>query len=199
MFKFIKRIFGKNSGPQAPSAPQVPSSPITNNIDELIINPSKLEAVKTLCLKFKNAQERYEYVSSKTGVPSDVLFAIHLRECSADFRGVLHNGERILGSGKKTKLVPAGRGPFETWEEAAIDAMEIEKKKFPASWDLAGKFDFCEKYNGLGYRKKGIPSPYVFAWTNGYSKGKYVADGKFDSNHIDQQCGTAAIILSLRN
>lgn len=175
----------------------VPRKTYAELIPTLKINEKKLIEVKLLVEKYKATRERYEVVSSLTNVPSDVLFAIHYRESSLNFKGVLHNGERIIGTGLKTRLVPKGRGPFESWETAAVDAMEIEKGKFPVVWDLVGKLNFCELYNGAGYKKKGLPSPYVMSWTSAYVKGKYVADGKFDKDFIDQQCGTAAIILGI--
>ena len=168
-------------------------------IPTLKINQTKLLEVMSLVEIFNNTRERYHVVSHMTGVPEDVLFACHYRESSLSFKGVLHNGEKIIGTGLLTRLVPKGRGPFKTWEEAAIDAMEIEKHKFPKEWNLIGKLEFCEAYNGLGYKKRGLPSPYVLSFTNAYTSGKYVADGKFDPDFIDKQCGTAAIILGIGN
>jgi hypothetical protein len=54
-----------------------------------------------------------------------------------------------------------------------------------------------EKYNGLGYANKGIPSPYLWAGTDQYIKGKYVQDGKFNANYVDQQLGCAGILKFL--
>lgn len=68
-------------------------------------------------------RSRYEVVSKATGVPWDVIGVIHYRESSGSFAGVLHNGQKIIGTGKKTTLVPKGRGPFSTWEDAAVDAL----------------------------------------------------------------------------
>lgn len=143
---------------------------------------------------------RYEAVSKATGVPWDVIGVIHYREASGSFSGVLHNGQKIIGTGKKTTIIPKGRGPFSTWEEAAIDALVIcppyaAKNK---DWSIGGTLDILEKYNGLGYRNKGLPSPYLWAGTDQYVKGKYVADGKYDSNHVDQQLGVASILMKLR-
>lgn len=145
-------------------------------------------------------RSRYELVAKATGVPWDVIGVIHYRESSNDFRGVLHNGQRIIGTGKKTTLVPKGRGPFSTWEEAAVDALAnchpyLAKNK---DWSLGTTLDKLEAYNGLGYRYKGLPSPYLWAGTDQYVKGKYVADGKFDPNHVDQQLGVAALLMKLR-
>jgi lysozyme family protein len=145
-------------------------------------------------------RSRYELVSKATGVPWDVIGVIHYRESSNDFRGVLHNGQKIIGTGKKTTLVPKGRGPFSTWEEAAIDALanchpHLAKNK---DWSIGTTLDKLEAYNGLGYRKKGLPSPYLWAGTDQYTAGKYVADGKFDPKHVDKQLGVAAILMKLR-
>lgn len=146
-------------------------------------------------------RSRYELVAKATGVPWDVIGVIHYRESSNHFAGVLHNGEKIIGTGKKTTLVPKGRGPFSTWEQAAIDALAnchpyLAKQK---DWSLGITLDLLEAYNGLGYRNKGLPSPYLWAGTDQYQKGKYVADGKFDPNHVDQQLGVAAILMKLRD
>lgn len=146
------------------------------------------------------SRPRYEVVAKATGVPWDVIGVIHYRESSNDFRGVLHNGQRIIGAGKKTTLVPKGRGPFSTWEEAAIDALAnchpyLARNK---DWSIGATLDKFEAYNGLGYRNKGLPSPYLWAGTDQYAKGKYVADGKFDPNHVDTQLGVAPILMKIR-
>lgn len=157
--------------------------------------------INAAAAKIEANRKRYEAVSKATGVPWDVIGVIHYRESSNDFAGVLHNGEKIIGTGKKTTLVPKGRGPFSSWEEAAIDALvnappQAAKNK---DWSIAGTLDILERYNGLGYRKKRLPSPYLWAGTDQYVKGKYVADGKYDPEHVDKQLGTAAILMRLRD
>lgn len=150
--------------------------------------------------KIEANRARYEAVSAKTGVPWDVIGVIHYRESSGSFAGVLHNGQKIIGKGKKTTIVPKGRGPFSTWEEAAVDAL-MNCHPFAGKnkdWSIAGTLDILERYNGLGYRNKGLPSPYLWAGTDQYKKGKYVADGKYDPNHVDKQLGVAAILMKIR-
>ncbi|MBB6013473.1 lysozyme family protein [Aquamicrobium lusatiense] len=156
--------------------------------------------IEARAAKIRANKARYEAVASKTGVPWDVIAVIHYRESSGSFAGVLHNGQKIIGTGRKTTLVPKGRGPFASWEHAAIDALMnchpyAGKNK---DWSLAATLDLLERYNGLGYRNKGLPSPYLWAGTNQYVKGKYVADGKYDPNHVDQQLGVAALLIALR-
>ena len=150
--------------------------------------------------KIASKRARYEAVSKATGVPWDVIGVIHYREASGSFEGVLHNGQKIIGKGTKTTIVPKGRGPFSTWEGAAIDAL-VTAPPYAAKntdWSIGGSLDLLEKYNGLGYRKKGLPSPYLWAGTDQYVKGKYVADGKYDPNHVDKQLGVAPILMKLR-
>lgn len=150
--------------------------------------------------KIEAKRPRYEVVSKATGVPWDVIGVIHYREASGSFDGVLHNGQKIIGKGTKTTLVPKGRGPFKTWEEAAIDAL-VTAPPYAAKnkdWSIGGTLDLLERYNGLGYRNKGLPSPYLWAGTDQYVKGKYVADGKYDPNHVDKQLGVAPILMKLR-
>ena len=187
----ISRIFGKK--PVSHPAP---------NFDEIVktikIDDSRIIELKLLKEKFEASKKRYQVVSENCQFPIDLLFALHYREASCSFAGVLHNGEKIIGTGKKTKLVPAGRGPFESWEEAAIDAIMMKKSLFPSEWTLANKLAFAERFNGLGYRKTGELSPYVFAGTNFHDEtGKYVADGKYSSTAPEKQLGVAAILLGL--
>ncbi len=55
----------------------------------------------------------------------------------------------------------------------------------------------CEKYNGLGYAARGIPSPYVWSGTDQYRSGKYVRDGVFDPSVVDRQLGCAGLLLAM--
>lgn len=185
----LSRVFGKK--PVSHPAPNFEEIVKTLKIDD-----SRLIELKLLKEKFIANKARYQAVADKCGFPADLLFALHYREASCSFAGVLHNGEKIIGTGKKTKLVPAGRGPFKTWEEAAIDAIMMKKALFPAEWTLANKLAFAEKFNGLGYRKTGELSPYVFAGTNHHDEtGKYVADGKYSPTAPEKQLGVSAILL----
>ena len=142
---------------------------------------------------------RYENVQKKTGVPWHWIAAIHHRESNRSFAGVLHNGERIIGTGQKTRLVPAGRGPFSNWEEAAIDALTMPGQELDNidDWGLARWLWCAERYNGWGYIKHKVNSPYLWAGTNLQQSGKYISDGVFDRSHFDKQLGVAAILKKL--
>lgn len=150
--------------------------------------------------KLLAAKSRYQAVAAETGVPWFVIAVIHHREASGDFRGVLHNGEAIIGAGRRTTLVPKGRGPFASWEEAAKDAL-AECHPYAArhgDWSIGGTLTLLERYNGLGYFSRGLPSPYLWAGTDQYATGKYVRDGVFDATAEDRQLGCAGLLMALQ-
>lgn len=163
------------------------------------VKVTKVSSFDSIARRLLINKPRYQEVEKKTGVPWFVIAVIHQRESSGSFAGVLHNGERIIGTNQKTTLVPKGRGPFKTWGEAAVDAL-INCHPYAAKnkdWSIGGTLTLLEKYNGLGYYNRGLPSPYIWAGTNQYSKGKFVRDGVFDPNHVDEQLGCAGLIKTL--
>lgn len=170
------------------------------NFNEAEIDPERVWEVKAACEKILANKKFYQDVEAKTTVPWDVIAAIHYRESSLNFKAVLHNGERIVGTNKKTKLVPADRGPFKTWRESAVDALLIKKYLFPKDWTIEKQLIFIEAYNGLGYKRRGELSPYVWAGTNKHDEhGKYVSDGKYDPNALEKQLGAVAILKWIRD
>jgi lysozyme family protein len=70
-----------------------------------------------------------------------------------------------------------------------MDAIAVNRYDKWNDWSMAGMLVVWERYNGLGYRHHGIHSPYVWASTDLYAKGRYVADGRFDANAESRQCG----------
>lgn len=163
---------------------------------EMKINPGKAQQFKNVADKILMNKNRYMFVAAKTNVPWEVIGVIHYRESSCNFNTYLGNGEPLS---RKTRLVPKGRGPFATWEDGAVDALMNASPKagLNKDWSIGGTLDIVEKYNGLGYARMGKPSPYVWAGTNQYTQGKYVADGKYDPSHVDTQLGCAGILNQL--
>ena len=142
------------------------------------------------------AKARYQAVEAKTGVPWIFIAVTHQRESS-------QNWERSLAQGdpwnRRSTHLPAGRGPFSSWEEAAIDAL-VNCGPFAArnkDWSIGGLLTLLERYNGVGYVNRGLPSPYIWSGTDQYSRGKYVRDGVFDPNEIDKQLGCAGLIMAM--
>jgi lysozyme family protein len=160
------------------------------------IDPNRIPEVKRICEKIRSIKEKhYEPITEATGVPWKMIGILHYREASLRLEACLHNGQPW---NKVTTWVPKGRGPWKSFAEAGIDAMiydGLHKVRFD---DEVTMLIFAEKYNGLGYRKSGELSPYVWAGTNHHDEtGKYVADGKFDPAAPERQLGVAAILKGL--
>lgn len=166
--------------------------------ETLVIHPDKIDDLDRIITKIKVNKSAYEEVSARTTVPWYVIAAIHYRESTLSFKRHLHNGDPLTD---RTVHVPKGHPvngdpPF-TWPESAIDALSMSWLSKAKDWSIGNMLALMERYNGLGYKNKGLPSPYVWSWTSVYKKGKYVEDGHFDPNVIDQQCGVAPILKSL--
>lgn len=156
------------------------------------------------------AKARYLAVSAKTGIPWPFIAVTHQRESSQNWSRSLAQGDpwdRI------STRVPAGRGPFRSWEEAAYDALvnchpHAARNK---DWSIGGLLTKLEEYNGLGYAggpssskgpnagKKFPPqaSPYIWSGTDQYKSGKYVADHDFRPEAVDKQLGCAGLIMAM--
>ncbi len=142
------------------------------------------------------AKERYQHVQASTGVPWAFIAVAHERECSQDWGGSLAQGDPW---NRVSVHVPAGRGPFKSWEDAAVDAL-VNCAPFAArnkDWSIGGTLTKLEEYNGLGYAARSRPSPYIWSGTNQYVSGKYVRDGVYDPNAVDHQLGCAGLLLAM--
>jgi len=158
---------------------------------------NRIDAVKGICDDIHADLIRYQKVSDLTGVPAILIAAIHYRESSRNFKCMMHNGEPL---NRKSRIVPIGVGPFDTWEASAVDALVREGCKEIVQWEMADCLEFAEKYNGKGYRKRGMYSPYVFAFTNMSDElGGYPSDGKFSMDYVHKRPGVAAILLGMIN
>jgi hypothetical protein len=71
------------------------------------------------------------------------------------------------------------------------------KKSRKVSSKIEDKLSFLEAYNGWGYVKKGINSPYLWSGTNHYTSGKYVRDGVFDPRAVSKQLGAVCMLKEL--
>lgn len=144
------------------------------------------------------AKDRYVSISNKTGVPWFIIAVIHEREAGQRW-------DRNIAQGDPWDAVsihvPKLRGPFTSFEEAAIDALtncDPYASKW-TDWSAGGALTLLELYNGLGYENRGIPSPYLWSGTDQYKSGKYVADRVFSPTTVDQQLGCAVLIKAMSN
>jgi lysozyme family protein len=194
----------KEEPKSVPSVPPLTNKGDTRNPDlahlwaTCKINPEDEKYVSADCKKLLANKPRYDKVSAVTRVPWYVIAVIHELESGADFDAHLHNGDPLTA---RTFQVPKGRpvagNPPFTWEESAIDALGYDGADKVKYWTMGATLDFLECYNGLGYRNKGIYSPYLWSCTNHYTKGKYVADGVWNAEAVSQQVGCAALMKGL--
>jgi lysozyme family protein len=139
------------------------------------------------------AKARYQTVSSETDVPWFIIAVQHERESSQNWNTQLAQGDPL---NRKSVHVPAGEGPYKTWEEGAIYAL-VHHHPWgvkPTDWSVGGMLTYLEGYNGPGYANRGLPSPYIWSGTDQYSSGKYVRDGVFDPHVVDVQLGCAGLL-----
>lgn len=165
------------------------------------IRPERAAAVDAIARKLIANKARYQAAERSTGVPWFVIAAWHNRESDASFDTQLAQGDPL---DQVSHNEPAGRGPFDTWEDGAIDALVTLKHldqvtHSGAEWTPARICYETERYNGFGYRSyhSDVKSPYLWSFTNHYTSGKYVSDGRFSTDAVDKQCGAIPIMKRL--
>ncbi len=168
--------------------------------DTCIALPNKIANVNWYASKLLENIHRYESVGNPLNIPWWFIGAIHGLESGFAFDRHLHNGDPLTA---RTRRVPAGRpqsgeAPF-TWEQSAHDALRYMKLDQWGDWSVAGALYQWEAYNGFGYRKYKINSPYLWSLSNHYEKGRYIRDHVFDTNATSNQCGAATLLRSLVN
>lgn len=160
------------------------------------IQPSMVAELTQVCTKLMDQQHKgaYQAVEKITGVPWFVIAVIHEREASGHWWASIAQGDPW---NRLSTHIPKNRGPFKSWQDAAIDALK-NCPPFMAKnqdWSAGGTLIHLVQYNGLGYEfKHNEWSPYIWAATNHQERGKYVADGHYDPSAWDAQLGCAAML-----
>jgi lysozyme family protein/peptidoglycan hydrolase-like protein with peptidoglycan-binding domain len=159
------------------------------------VPPRRTAAVDALVDRIAQSKRRYAKAGRPAGVPWHVVGIIHTLESSGNFATHLHNGDPLTA---RTVHHPAGRPaagrpPF-TWEASAADALTLQGLDRWKDWSPAGTLYVFERYNGFGYRPRGIPSPYLWSFSTHYTQGKFVADGRFSATAVSEQCGAGVLL-----
>lgn len=159
------------------------------------IHPAKLASIEAVANKIISFKDKYEVISQLTTVPWYMIGLLHLRESGNDFNTHLHNGDPLSA---RTVHVPAGypktgNPPF-TFEYSAVDALKKEGLDRVTDWGIERIAYYFEKFNGFGYRGKGVNSPYLWAGTDNYTKGKYIRDRVYSATVVDTQLGVMPIL-----
>jgi len=162
------------------------------------IRTERAKAVEQWCSKVLAHKAIYEKIGAPLGIPWHFIAVVHMRESSLNFKTHLHNGDPLSA---RTVQVPAGRpkagSPPFTFEDSAQDALRYEGLDQWTDWSLPGLLFKLEAYNGWGYSKRNLVSPYLWSFSEHYSAGKFIKDGVFDPKAIDAQCGTATLLRRL--
>lgn len=192
-------------GPQAAAVTAPKFEDIADDYRKLfetcVIKDANRTDVQWYVTKITDSTRRkaYEAVAEETCVPWYFTAIIHGMECSFDMTSHLHNGDSLKA---KTKQVPAGRPnpwlPPSDWVSSATDAIRYDKLDEKPDWDLAHILYRWEGYNGWRSRVLyKINTPYLWSFSNQYTKGKFVADNKWDPNAVSKQCGAAVMLKAL--
>lgn len=168
---------------------------------KLEIRPQYQQSADWHLAMMRRSRSQYQRVEAATGVPWHFIAATHALEASFNFRAHLHNGDFPLSA--RTRQVPSGRPsvwlPPSDWESSAKDALGLLGYVGQTDWSLERTLYRLEAYNGLGYRKRGVPTPYLWSFSNHYDRGKFVADGRFSATAKSQQCGAAVMLKLLQD
>ena len=163
------------------------------------INPPLVTKFAAVATRLCNLQLRTSYnaVSKLTNVPWWVIAVIHERECSQSWECNIAQGDPWT---RISTHDPAGRGPFSSWQNAAVDALTNcppHAAKW-SDWSPGGTLTLLEQYNGLGYAMRDVPSPYIWAGTDQYVSGKFTRDHFYDPHFVDPQLGCAGLLLAMQ-
>ncbi len=161
------------------------------------IDADRAREVDAVVDRIAGAQDRYEAAAGPLGIPWPFVACVHTMEASGRFTRHLHNGDPLTA---RTVQVPAGRpragSPPFTWEESARDVLVWKRLDQVGDWTLAETLYRLEAYNGWGYRlyHPEVLSPYLWAASNHYTSGKYVADGRWSDTAVSKQIGAAVLL-----
>ena len=194
-------------------SPPLPQPPVaqpsgTDDYEQLfrkcVLSTGRIGELDGIINKILPYQSRYQDVATRlltSGIPWYLVAIIHSMEEEADlgrFRCHLYNGDPLTA---RTVEVPAGRpkegNPPFVWEDAAVDALIYDGVLTHKDWSVGGILAFLERYNGFGYRKFKINSPYLWSYSNLYTCGKFDIDGHFNSSLVSDQPGGAVLLKEL--
>ncbi|MCW8085276.1 peptidoglycan-binding protein [Sabulicella glaciei] len=203
-------LAGETAAPLAQPAPAAPAPAVpefevlAKEYEELFgscaVRPERSQELRRITARLAANSAIYEEAAAVAGgsIPWYFVGIIHALESSFSFSTHLHNGDPLTGH---TTRVPAGHprtgSPPFSWKDSAADALRLKKFHLEADWSLPKLLERWERYNGWGYRKRGIRSPYLWSFSTHYAKGKFVADGRYDPEAVSSQCGAAVLLWQL--
>lgn len=152
----------------------------------VVTRPDEVDETARRLLKNK---ARYEAVTAINGVPVVFIAPSFDREASSNFDRSPAQGDPL---DRVSHDIPRGLGPYEgpdAWLHAALDAYRLDGLDRVKDWTWPRLCFEGEAFNGFGPRLHRHRTGYLWAGTNIYDGGKYVADGVWDPSAIDHQLG----------
>jgi len=169
--------------------------------DTCSVRPERVAEVEAMAKFIATNRASYDTVSARTDVPWFFIGTLHCMECDPPrFKKHLHNGDPL---GARTVQEPVGRpkvwNPPNDWETSAEDALRSEGFAHVSDWSLPAILYRMERFNGFGYRNLPVPieTPYLWSFSQHYTRGKFVKDKVFSPAAVSQQCGAAVILRRL--
>lgn len=163
------------------------------------ITPSKGKEVDARVDHLIANEARYRALGTMLRMPWYFIGIVHSMEANFSFTSHLHNGDPLDA---RTIQEPKGRpktgnAPF-TWEQSASDAFTLKNLVGLSNWDTAEALYRLEAYNGFGYRSRDVATPYLWSYSQHYTKGRFVADHVFNPNAVSKQAGAAVLLKALQ-
>lgn len=159
-----------------------------------ITRPLDIDNAAKKILRHENI-DRYIAACEGTEVPPAFIGVLDLREGDCNPHLGLGQGDRW---DHVSTHVPRGFGPFPSWAAAAkfyIHYDHLDENSSP--WSIEYACWKGEIWNGLGPRAHGRATGYLWAGTSIYRGGKYIADGVWNPNAVDQQIGIIPVLLRI--
>jgi lysozyme family protein len=167
------------------------------------IRPEHLHEVNDIVDVILKNKSKYLEVEKNTSVPWFIVAVIHSLEGSLSFKTWLANGDQLSAP---TRNVPAGLGRGKkfpiSWADGATISIKHDKLDQYKDWGtISGCCFRLETWNGTGYltKHKNVNTPYLYSYTQFFTKGKYVSDGKFSATATSKQAGAVAILKVLHD
>lgn len=152
------------------------------------VRAEKVAVVDRVARRLLGNMQHYLPVQEAIGVPAIFIATSFEREASSNFALNPAQGWPLTS---RSKWIP-NNGPFPNWHAAALEAYRLNglDKVGAGNWTWELICFYGEMFNGFGYRDyHNMHTPYLWAWTNLQTLGKYTSDGKFDPAHFDEQMG----------
>ncbi len=152
--------------------------------------------------KIISGQAKYAKAVAGTQIPWWFVGVVHSMEGGLDFSTHLYNGDPLTD---RTVHHPPGRpaviqGLPIDWVYSARDSLKYERLDKVTDWSLPSVMYHWHRYNGIDneYKRRHIPTPYLWSGSQHYVKGKYVSDHNgFDPNAVSKQVGAAVLLKAL--